>query len=307
MHQKLIIIGSGPAGLTAAIYAARAGLNPLIIDGTNPGGQLMGTSTVENWPGESSIVGPQLMDNMRTHAAHFGTRFLQETVSEVKFEPKNHLLTTNKGTKLPTKAVIIATGANPRLLHCPGEHEYWGKGVSTCAVCDGAFYKNRPVVIIGGGDTAMEDASFMTNLTDHITIVHILDRLTASKAMQDRIINNPNIKVIYNSTISKIIGNGKHVTELAITNQKTGQTSTLNTDAVFIAIGLTPNTSIFKGQIALHTSGHIVISDFTKTSIEGVFAAGDVADSHYRQAITSASTGCMAALDAEKYLKKIGV
>ena len=303
--ENLVIIGSGPAGLTAAIYAARAGLHPLIIEGKNPGGQLMGTSMVENWPGEKSIMGPKLMANIREHAAHFGTRFLSEEVVDVDTSAKPFTLTTHKGTRIQAHSVIIATGATPRRLGCPGESEYWGKGVTTCAVCDGAFYKDRPVVIVGGGDTAMEDASFMTNFTKDITIVHILDKLTASQAMQERVINHPDIKIIYNSTVSKIIGNGDHITSLEIINTITQATQTLSADAVFVAIGLTPNTGIFKHKLELTSYGYLVVKDLTKTSIEGIFTAGDVADPRYRQAITSAGTGCMAALDAEKYLKKM--
>jgi thioredoxin reductase (NADPH) len=307
MQENLIIIGSGPAGLTAAIYASRAGLDPLVIEGSNPGGQLMNTSFVENWPGEIRILGSKLMENMRNHALHFNTRFLEETISEVKFNAKSNLLITNTSKRIKTKSLIIASGATHRRLNCPGEKEYWGKGVTTCAVCDGAFYKNRPVVIVGGGDTAMEDASFMTNFTDQITIIHILDQLTASKAMQDRVINNPKIKIIYQSTVTQIIGDGQHVTSVEITHQETGKKTELKTDVVFVAIGLSPNTSIFKDQLKLEKSGHIAVNNFTKTSIEGVFAAGDVIDPCYRQAITSAGFGCMAALDAEKYLKKIGI
>lgn len=303
--EKLIIIGSGPAGLTAAIYAARAGLQPLVIEGKNPGGQLMGTSMVENWPGETSIMGPKLMANMREHAAHFGTRFLSEELVDVDTTHTPFTLTTHKKTELKARSIIITTGATPRRIGCPGEDEYWGKGVTTCAVCDGAFYKDRPVVIVGGGDTAMEDASFMTNFTQDITIVHILDKLTASQAMQEKVITNPSIKIIYESTVSKIMGNGDHVTTLEIVNKKTGEISTLSTDAVFVAVGLTPNTGIFKNKLALTDYGYLVVNDFTKTSCEGVFTAGDVADPRYRQAITSAGTGCMAALDAEKYLKKM--
>lgn len=305
MEKKLIIIGSGPAGLTSAIYAARAGLKPLIIEGKNPGGQLMSTTAVENWPGEKSIMGPKLMMNMREHAQHFGTTFLPEEITEIDVNVRPFRLITHKKTILTADAIIIATGAIPKRLGCEGEGEYWNKGVTTCAVCDGAFYKNRPIVIVGGGDTAMEDASFMTNFTNSITIIHILEELTASKAMQERVINNPKIKIIYSSAVSKIIGDTHHVTSIEIINQKTKETSIIPTEAVFIAIGLNPNSSMVKNKIALTPSGHIVVTDNTKTSCEGIFAAGDVVDAHYRQAITSAGTGCMAALDAEKYLKKI--
>lgn len=304
MKKKLIIIGSGPAGLTAAIYAARAGLQPLIIEGNNPGGQLMSTTAVENWPGEKSIMGPQLMHNMREHAQHFGTEFFSEEALNIDIQTRPFTITTKTQT-FTTDAIILATGATAKRLNCPGEQEYWSKGVSTCAVCDGAFYKNRPVIIIGGGDTAMEDASFMTNFTNNITIIHILEELTASKAMQERVLNNPNIQILYSSTVSKIIGNTHHVTGIEIVNQKTKETSMLTTDAVFVAIGLNPNSSLVKNKLALSHSGHIVVHENTKTSCDGIFAAGDIADAHYRQAITSAGTGCMAALDAEKYLKKI--
>jgi thioredoxin reductase (NADPH) len=304
-HHKLIIIGSGPAGLTAAIYAARANLKPLMIQGKNPGGQLMNTSYVENWPGETSILGPQLMMKMQSHAAHFGTQALEETVASADFSKKPFALTTDRGTSLTADTVIIATGASSKRLGCPGESEYWGKGVTTCAVCDGAFYKDRPVLIVGGGDTAMEDASFMLNFTDKITIVHILDKLTASHAMQERVINNPKIKIIYKSTVTQMKGDGNHVTHVVLTNQETGQVETIPTDAVFVAIGLNPNVGPFKGQVELNKFGFIEVKDQTQTSVPGVFVAGDVADYRYRQAITSAGAGCMAALDAERYLKNL--
>lgn len=300
--EKLVIIGSGPAGYTAAIYAARADLNPLIIEGPVPGGQLMGTTYVENWPGIKQILGPQLMMQLREHALSFGARTLAEEVISVDFNQHPFLIKTAKNT-LRTQSVIIATGATPKKLGCPGEAEYWGKGVTTCAVCDGAFYKNKRVVIVGGGDTAMEDASFMTNFTDQITLVHILPNLTASHAMQQRVLNNPKINILYESTVTAIEGNGQQVTSLIIKNQKTGQTTQLPTDAVFIAVGLAPNTTIFKGQLDLAKNGYIITQEHTKTSIPGVFVAGDVADFRYRQAITSAGSGCMAALDAERYLK----
>lgn len=299
---NLIIIGGGPAGLTAAIYAARAQLAPLIIEGSQPGGQLMGTTYVENWPGETKILGPMLMMNMKKHAEKVGSTFLSEVVTNVDFSQKPFGITTNKGASLKAHTVIVATGGSPQKLGCPGEKEYWGKGVSTCSVCDGAFYPNKEVIIVGGGDTAMEGASFLAKITDKITIVHILDTLTASKSMQKRILENPHIKVIYSSTVSEIRGDGKHVTDIVITNQKTKEKRTLKTDALFLAIGYRPNTEIFKGQLNLDKRGYIVVSDNTKASTPGIFVAGDVADCRYRQAITSAGSGCMAALDTERYL-----
>lgn len=305
MVHKLIIIGSGPASLTAAIYSARANLKPIIIEGSAPGGQLMGTTAVENWPGEKSIMGPQLMMKMREHAAHFGTEFIPGKVIKTDFSKKPFTVWTDKDKELKAHAIIIATGAEPKRLGCPGEKEYWGKGVTTCAVCDGAFYPGKPVMIVGGGDTAMEDASFMTKFTNNITIVHILDKLTASHAMQERVIKHPDIKIIYNSTIDEIRGDGKHVTDVTLTNQKTKEQTKVETAVVFVAIGLKPNTAAFAGQIELNNYGYIVVKNHTKTSVDGIFVAGDVCDDRYRQAITSAGAGCMAALDAERYLKDI--
>lgn len=303
--EKIIIIGSGPAGLTAAIYAARAGLSPLFFEGANPGGQLMGTTYVDNWPGSNHILGPQLMQSMLEHAHQLGTRRMSEEVVRVDFANKPFTLTTKKNT-YTAHAIIIATGATPKKLGCPGEDQYWGKGVTTCAVCDGAFYKDKKVIIVGGGDTAMEDASFMTNFTKDITIVHIRDTLTACHAMQEKVINNPAIRILYESTVTTIKGNGNHVTGVTITHTKTDEQQELATDAVFVAVGLNPNTTLFKNQIALHPNGYIVVHDKTNTSVPGIFVAGDVADVRYRQAITSAATGCMAALDAERYLHQGG-
>ncbi len=300
--HKLIIIGSGPAGLTAGIYASRANLNPIIIEGKSPGGQLMATSYVENWPGEKSILGPELMKKMRDHAQQFVCSFVPEEIVRVDFSKRPFTLWTHKNTEFKAESVIIATGAVPKKLNIPGEAEYWGKGVTTCAVCDGAFYPNKNVIIVGGGDTAMEDASFMTKFTDKITMVHILDKFTASYAMQQRVLNNPKIKIIYNATVTEIKGNGSHVTDAVITDQKTKQQTVVQTDAIFIAIGLNPSTQPFKGQIKLNQYGYVEVHDQTKTSVEGVFAAGDVFDYRYRQAITSAGSGCMAALDAERFL-----
>jgi len=302
IKHPLIIIGSGPSGLTAGIYASRANLKPLIIEGKEPGGQLMGTTYVENWPGEKSILGPKLMMNMKDHAKHFGSEFLADKITKVDFSKKPFTLWTEQGKELQADAVIVATGAVPNRLKCPGEDEYWGKGVTTCAVCDGAFYPDKEVIIVGGGDTAMEDASFMTKFTKKITIVHILDQLTASKPMQKRVLDNPDINIIYNSTVSEIKGDGNHVTSAIITNQKTGETKELKTDAIFIAIGMHPNTKYLENQIELDKFGYVNVTNHTRTSVEGVFAAGDVADYRYRQAITSAGSGCMAALDAERYL-----
>ncbi|MBN1549468.1 thioredoxin-disulfide reductase [Candidatus Babeliales bacterium] len=302
MVHQLIIIGSGPAGLTAGIYAARANLKPLIIDGSTPGGQLMGTTAVENWPGEQSILGPTLMKNIREHAQHLGCEFLQATITRADLATQPITLWTDKDKKLTTKALIIASGATPKRLGCLGEDEYWGKGVTTCTVCDGAFYKNQPVVIVGGGDTAMEDALFMTKFTNKITIVQIEDKLTASHAMQIRVKEHQDITIIYNSTVTKISGNGQRVTGATITNQKTNTSHNLQVDGVFIAIGHAPNTQAFKDQLDLTEYGHIKLTKHTLTSRQGVFAAGDVADARYRQAITSAGSGCAAALDVERYL-----
>lgn len=303
--HKLIIIGAGPAGLTAAVYAGRANLKPLVIEGKNPGGQLMGTTFVENWPGEIKILGPKLMSNMKEQAAHYGATFLDQEIESVDFSKRPFTLTTNQAEVLKAHSIIIATGAIPKRLNCPGESEYWGKGVTICAVCDGAFYPDKSVVIVGGGDTAMEDASFMLNYTNKITLIHILDKLTASHAMQERIINNPAINIIYNSTVSEIKGDGNHVSEIIVTNQQTHEKTTLKIDGVFIAVGLKPNTLPFKGHITLNEQGYILLEKNTHTSVPGIFAAGDVHDFQYRQAITSAGAGCMAALDAERYLKRV--
>lgn len=303
--KDLTIIGSGPAGLTAAIYASRANLNPLVIEGREPGGQLMSTSYIENWPSIEKIRGPELMFNLKQQAKSFGTEFLSNSVISVDFCQKPFLINTDNNLQIKSKAIIIATGANPKKLDCKGENEYWGKGVSSCAICDGALFRNKHVIIVGGGDSAMENASFMTNFTDKITIVHILPKLTASYSMQSKIIIDPRIKIIYNSSISEIKGDGQGVTSVSIINYLTESISELQADAVFIAIGLIPNTKIFKGQLELTEYGHILLKNNTETSVKGIFAAGDVADAKYRQAITSAGSGCAASLDAERYLKHL--
>lgn len=302
-NHTIMIMGSGPAGLTAALYAARAGLNPIVLEGKTPGGQLMSTTYVENWPGIKRILGPELMRTLREHAQEFGAQLIQEQVTQVDFSLKKPRLFTQTN-EYETQALIIATGATPKTLGCDGEQQYWNKGVTTCAVCDGAFYRHKKVVIVGGGDTAMENASFMTNYTQDITVIHILDALTASKAMQERVINHPSIKIIYASTVTHIQGDGKKVTQVIIKNQKTGQETTLSTDAVFIAIGNTPNTVVFGDQLQKNAGGYLIHVEDTQTSKPGIFAAGDVVDFKYRQAIASAGEGCKAALDAERYLKK---
>lgn len=302
--EKVIILGSGPAGLTAAIYAARAYLDPLVIEGNNPGGQLMGTTKIENWPGEKSIMGPQLMENIREHAKSLGVRFMQGAATAVNLEKNPFSLTVENKHELSTKSLIIATGAEPKKLKVPGEKEYWGKGVTTCAVCDGMFYKDKPVVIVGGGDTAMENASYMLNYTNKINIVQIMPELTACASMQARIKDQPGITTYLSSTVTQIEGDGNHVTGVTITNKETGKTTNLPVEAVFISIGFLPNTAIFKGQLPLDDFGYLKVTNHTSTSVKGVFAAGDVSDFRYRQAITAAGGGCMAGLDVEKFLKE---
>jgi thioredoxin reductase (NADPH) len=305
LHERLIIIGSGPAALTAAIYTGRAHLKPLVFEGETPGGQLMSTTLVENWPGKVSIMGPELMMNMRKQAQEFGTRFLFETVTQVDFSEKPFKLSTSKNKTFTADAIIIATGANPKRLNCPGEQAYWAKGVSTCAVCDGALYKDKKVVIIGGGDTAMEDASFMTHFTQDVTIIQLLDKLTASMPMQERVLKNPKVKIIYCASVQEFVGDNNRLTGIKVEYTDSKKTEIIPADAAFLAVGLIPNTGIFKDKLELTPSGHIVQKKDTQTSVPGVFSAGDVSDSRYRQAITSAGSGCMAALDAERYLSSL--
>lgn len=303
-HHRLIIIGAGPAGLTAGIYAARGGLQPLVIEGKQPGGQLMGTSYVENWPGEKKILGVELMMKMKAHAQELGCIFLADIVQRTNLQQKPFIIQTERHGAFSSDALIIASGSSPKRLGCPGEEKLWGKGVTSCAVCDGALYKNKRVVIVGGGDTAMEDASFMTKFSTDITVLQLLDRLTASHAMQQRVLHHPSIKIIYNAAVQEIIGDS-HVTALRYADTTTKHVHTLETDAIFLAIGLKPQTDFLTSELNLTNHGFIVTHDHTKTSIEGVFAAGDVADFQYRQAITSAGSGCMAALDAERYLSTL--
>ncbi len=306
-HQNLIIIGSGPAGLTAGIYAGRARLNPLILQGKKPGGQLMGTTYVNNWPGEINILGPELMLKIQNHAVHTGCELSPESVIKTDLAKKPFTIWTHRGKELTADALIIASGSLPKMLNCPGEAEYWGKGVTSCAVCDAALYQNKNVVIVGGGDSAMEYVFALSKYTDKITVVHILDKLTATYVCQQRILELPTVKIIYSSTVSEIHGSEGHVTGVTITNQKTKEQVNMATDGVFLAIGLIPNSAIVKDQLELDEQGYIKVKNHTHTSIAGVFAAGDVIDPRYRQAISSAGSGCMAALDAERYLNDFSV
>jgi thioredoxin reductase (NADPH) len=306
-HLDLIIIGSGPAGLTAGIYASRARLNPLIIQGKLPGGQLMGTTYVNNWPGEINILGPELMMKIQNHAAQTGCELLPETVVQTDLSKRPFTVTTHRGKDFTADALIIATGSVPKKLNCPGEDEYWGKGVTSCAVCDSALYQDKNVIIIGGGDSAMEYVFALAKYTDKITVVHILDKLTAAPNLQQRIKDFPTVKIIYSSTITEIHGENGHVAGVTLKNQLTNQLSKIPTDGVFLAIGLSPNSAIVKEQLELNNQGYITVTNMTHTSIPGVFAAGDVIDPRYRQAISSAGSGCMAALDAERYLCQLAM
>lgn len=301
-HYSLIIIGSGPAGLTAGIYASRARLAPLIIQGKKPGGQLVGTTFVNNWPGVLSILGPDLMNNIQHHAIQTGCTLLPETVIKTDLSKKPFTIWTHRGKEFTADALIIATGSIAKNLNCPGEAEYWGRGVTTCAVCDAALYPKKHVIIVGGGDTAMEYIFALAKYTTFITLVHILDTLTAAPSLQQRLSDYPFVKIIYNSTVSEIHGHNGIVTGVTLTDQKTQQSITINADGIFLAIGLMPNNLIVKDQLELDQHGYIKTFGNTHTSVPGVFAAGDIVDARYRQAITSAGTGCMAALDAERYL-----
>ncbi len=303
--ENIVIIGSGPAGLTAAIYAARANLQPIVIGGNNPGGQLMQTSYVDNWPGNEHILGPELMGIIRKQAESFGTRFVQQEVLSCDFSQRPLQITLSDKSTLQTKSVIIATGSTPKRLGCPGEKEYWGKGVTTCAVCDGAFYPDKQVIVVGGGDTAMEDAAFLTKFTNKITVIQISEKLSASHVMQQPVLKNKDINILYNSTVTKIEGDGQHATHAQVTNSKTGQTTKLPFDGMFIAVGMKPNSDPFANQVERDKWGYVVVHENVKTSVDGVFAAGDIFDYRYKQAVTSAGSGCMAALDAERYLRSI--
>lgn len=303
--EKVIIIGSGPAALAASLYTARSGLNPLVVEGKEPGGQLMWTNIIENWPGQISTTGPELIFTMRKQTQYFGTRFLSQQIVNVDFTQKPFMLTTHKQVNLYAHSVIIATGSVPKRLGCKGEDTYWGKGVGVCAVCDGAFYRNLPVIIVGGGNRAVENALFMTNFTDSITMIQLTDELTATQTLKDQTLRHRSIKIIYNSTLTEIKGDGTRATQAVVHNTLTEQKTTVEAYGIFVSIGSLPNTQPFINAIDLTPDGYILLADHTQTSCPGVFAAGDVADARYRQAITSAATGCMAALDTERYLQEL--
>jgi len=302
--ENVIIIGSGPAGLTAAIYTARAQLNPIVIEGLQPGGQLTTTTEVENWPGfVDGIDGPALMDTMKKQAARFGTRFLSAQIQKADLTGNPITLQVSDDT-LETRSLIIATGATPRLLGLESEKALMGRGVSACATCDGFFFKGKHVLVVGGGDTAMEEALYLSGLAARVTVVHRRDELRAEKIMQERAFERENIDFMWDSVIEDILDVDQGtVTGALIKNVKTNQTERYNCDGIFMALGHVPNTDIFSQQLSLDSQGFITTLQGTATTVPGVFAAGDVADPLYKQAVTAAGTGCMAALDVERYLQ----
>ncbi len=306
IHTKVVIIGSGPAGYTAAIYAARAMLDPLLIQGIQPGGQLTITTDVENYPGFADVIqGPWLMEQMEKQAAHVGTRIVTDMVTKLELGSRPFRLTCDSGDVYLADTVILATGAQARWLGLPSEEAFKGFGVSACATCDGFFYRGKEVVVVGGGNTAVEEAMFLTNFATKVTVIHRRDHFRAERILQDRLFRNPKIKVIWDSAIEEISGdaNPRKVTGVLVKNVKTGAVSTLATDGVFVAIGHAPSTELVAGQLKMKRSGYVEIAPHsTATSVPGVFAAGDVADETYRQAVTAAGLGCMAALEAERFI-----
>jgi thioredoxin reductase (NADPH) len=304
--EDLVIIGSGPAGYTAAIYSARANLKPLMIEGYQSGGLLMLTSEVENYPGfPQGIDGPELMSNFRKQAERFGTRFIQKDATEVDFSGTTHKVFIGKEL-IEAKTVILSTGASTKWIGIESEQRLIGKGVSSCATCDGAFFKGAKLVVVGGGDSAMEEANFLTRFASHVTVVHRRDTLRASKIMQDRAHNNPKISFIWNSAVKEVLGDNG-VKGVRLENLKTHQVEDFPCEGLFVAIGHEPNTAFLKGKVGLDEKGYIILKNrpTTATDKKGVFAAGDVQDTVYRQAITAAASGCQAAIDAERYLESL--
>ncbi len=302
MTENVIIIGSGPAGLSAAIYTAREGFNPLVISGATEGGQLLLTTKVENYPGfPDGIDGPELIDMMRKQAEQQGARFVHENAADLVLSVRPFKVSAGN-TVYETQTLIIATGADSMWLGIDSEKRFVGKGVSSCATCDGPFFKGKDVVVVGGGDTAMEDSLFLTKFANSVTVVHRRNEFRASKIMQDKVLSNPKIKVIWDSAVEEILGNSK-VNGVKIKNLKSGETHELKTDGLFVAIGHKPNADILKGKLKLDERGYIVVKNAVETDIEGVFVGGDVADPIYRQAVTAAGTGTMCALKVREYLQ----
>ena len=305
-HEKIIILGSGPAGYTAAIYAARAMLNPLLIAGLQPGGQLTITTDVENYPGFADVIqGPWLMEQMKAQAEHVGTRIVSDYIVKIDLSRRPFRLTGDGGQVYSCDALIICTGAQARWLGLPSEQKFQGFGVSACATCDGFFYRNKEVLVIGGGNTAVEEALFLTNFASKVTVVHRRDTFRAEKILQDRLFKHPKIEVKWNTVLEEVVGTDQPlgVTGATLRNVDSGDVQEVRVDGIFIAIGHAPATDLFKGQLDMSPSGYLITApDSTATSVPGVFAAGDVTDDIYRQAVTAAGMGCMAALESEKYL-----
>lgn len=305
-NKEVVIIGSGPAGYTAALYASRADLAPLVIEGSEPGGQLTTTTDVENFPGfPEGVMGPDLMTNMKKQAERFGTKFLTTFVDKVDFSKRPFHIHCSNGDEFSAKTVILATGASAKYLGLPNEKELIGKGVSACATCDGFFFRDKVIHVVGGGDTAMEEATFLTKFASKVYIVHRRDTLRASKPMQQRAFDNPKIEFVWNSEVTEILANEQGVHSIKVKNTETGEETIRETDGLFMGIGHKPNTDFLKGQINLDDHGFIITEGkHPDTNVDGVYACGDVQDSYYRQAISAAGTGCMAAIRAERFLEE---